>query len=95
MGQQYAEQAVQVVARIQPQAAQQLWQPALATVYRDHAEDGDDDGQHQGEAEQLEQQGSAGKRRRARARATGMASPRLSKVESRACPRLKPSTWRR
>ncbi len=60
VGQQDAEQAVEVVAGIHAQTAQQLRQPALTAVHCHHAEDGDDDGQHQGEAEQLEQQAAAG-----------------------------------
>ena len=60
MGQQDAEQAIEIVAGIQAQAVQQLRQPALTTVHRHHAEDGDDDRQHQGEAEQLEQQAASG-----------------------------------
>ncbi len=58
VGQQYAEQAVQVIAGIQPQAAQQLRQPTLFAVNRHYAEDGNDDRQHQGEPKQLEQQAS-------------------------------------
>ena len=60
MGQQDAKQAVQIVARIQAESTQQLRQPALAAMYSHYAEDGDDDWQYQREAEQFEQQATAG-----------------------------------
>ncbi len=58
VGQQDAEQAVEVVAGSEPEPVQQLRQPALLAVHRDDAEDGDDDRQYQREAEQLDEQGA-------------------------------------
>ena len=88
-----ARQAVEELMRSHAQAGQEPIEQSGLPVDGDDAEDADQCRQDQRQAEQPQQQRAAGKLgRRASARATRMAGPTLSSVDSSACQTVKVTT---